>query len=103
MRLYVIGPVTGRPDRNRAEFEAARARLEADGHEVTTPLDIVPPDATHERAMRVSLCWLLLTGRVDGVATLRDWFRSPGARVEQVVAEECGIEERDWDDWGDAS
>lgn len=70
MRIYVIGPVTGREDRNRAAFEEARRRLGAEGHEVSTPLDFVPEDATHETAMRMSLCWMLHTGRVDGVALL---------------------------------
>lgn len=91
MRIYVIGPVTGREDRNRAAFERARRTLEAEGHEVSTPLDFVPEDATHSMAMRMSLCWMLHTGRVEGVALLAGWEGSLGATVERVVANACGI------------
>lgn len=91
MRIYVIGPVTGRKDRNRAAFERARRRLEAEGHEVSTPLDFVPEDATHAMAMRMSLCWMLHTGRVEGVALLDGWQGSLGATVERVVAMSCRI------------
>lgn len=91
MRIYVIGPVTGREDRNRAAFEGARRTLEAEGHEVSTPLDFVPEDATHAMAMRMSLCWMLHTGRVEGVALLDGWEGSLGATVERVVAKACGI------------
>ena len=81
MRIYVIGPVTGREDRNRAAFEGARRTLEAEGHEVSTPLDFVPEDATHSMAMRMSLCWMLHTGNVDAVYALAGWEDSPGATV----------------------
>lgn len=91
MRMYVIGPVTGREDRNRAAFEEARRRLGAVGHEASTPLDFVPEDAEHATAMRMSLCWMLLTGSVRGVALLDGWEGSPGARVEEAVAVACGI------------
>ena len=91
MRIYVIGPVTGREDRNRAAFEEARGRLEAAGHETSTPLDFVPGDADHASAMRMSLCWMLGTGRVDGVARLDGWELSPGASVESEVAMACGV------------
>lgn len=91
MRIYIIGPVTGREDRNRAAFEAARRTLEAAGHEVSTPLDFVPEDATHAMAMRMSLCWMLHTGNVDAVYALAGWEDSPGATVERMVAMACGI------------
>lgn len=91
MRIYVIGPVTGREDRNRAAFEEARHRLEAAGHDASTPLDFVPEDAEGAMAMRMSLCWMLGTGRIDGVARLDDWERSAGASVESAVALACGL------------
>ena len=91
MRIYVIGPVTGREDRNRSAFEEARRTLEAEGHEVSTPLDFVPEDAAHAMAMRMSLCWMLHTGNIEAVYTLYGWEDSPGATVERVVAMACGI------------
>ena len=89
MRLYVIGPVTGRENLNRAAFEEARAKLERAGYTVTIPHDIIPPDASHEDAMLLSIKTLLCC---DGVAVLNDWAASPGATLEKRVAEVCGIE-----------
>lgn len=91
MRIYVIGPVTGHKDRNRAAFEGARRTLESEGHEVSTPLDFVPEDATHAMAMRMSLCWLLHTGNVEAVYALDGWEQSPEALMELEVAIVCGI------------
>ena len=42
MRIYISGPITGREDLNRAEFERARALLKCAGHDPLCPLDIVP-------------------------------------------------------------
>lgn len=90
MRLYVIGPVTGRENLNRAAFEEARAKLEQAGYSVTTPHDIIPPDASHEDAMRASIGWITRRDR-DGVAMLKEWDLSAGARLEYKVAVACGI------------
>lgn len=89
MRLYVIGPVTGRENLNCEAFEEARAKLEQAGYMVWTPHDIVPPDADHEDAMRLSIRTLL---HLDGVAMLDDWATSPGALLENRVATACGLE-----------
>lgn len=90
MRLYVIGPVTGRENLNRAAFEEARAKLERAGYTVTIPHDFIPSDASYELAMRMSL-GLISTGR-GNVAMLDGWDDSPGARLENSVATACGIE-----------
>lgn len=90
MNLYVIGPVTGRIDLNRAAFELARMDLERAGYSVRIPHDFIPADATHERAMRMSLHNLL--DNADGVALLDGWVESYGARVEFDAAMACGIE-----------
>lgn len=91
MRLYVIGPVTGRENLNRKPFEDAKEELERAGYAVTIPHDIIPPNASHEDAMRMSIGWIAkLKG--GGVAMLDDWDDSPGARLENSVATACGIE-----------
>lgn len=46
MLIYVIGPVTGRPDLNRPAFEAARRLLERRGYAVEVPHDTIPPGRT---------------------------------------------------------
>lgn len=98
MRLYVIGPVTGRENLNRAAFEEARAKLERAGYSVTTPHDIIPPDASHEDAMRASIGWITRRDR-DGVAMLYEWDLSAGARLEYKVAVACGIRAYRVDKW----
>ena len=89
MRLYVIGPVTGREGLNRAAFKEARAKLERAGYTVAIPHDFIPPDASHEDAMLLSIKTMLCCG---GVAMLIDWDESPGALLENRVATDCGLE-----------
>lgn len=89
MRLYVIGPVTGREGLNRAAFEAAKDELWGAGYDVLIPHDVVPSNATYSVAMRLSIKTLL---GCDGVALLIDWDESTGATLEKRVAEVCGIE-----------
>ena len=89
MRLYVIGPVTGRENFNRAAFEEAKEKLWDAGYDVLIPHDVIPPDASHEDAMRLSIKTML---GCDGVAMLTDWYESTGATLEKRVAEVCGIE-----------
>ena len=96
MRLYVIGPVTGRRDLNRPAFEAARVELDEAGYDATIPHDVVPPDATREQAMRASVRMLL---ECDGVAVLHDWNVSEGAKLEKKVANACGIYVHDMTAW----
>lgn len=42
-RLYLIGPVTGKPNDNREAFEEASARLEAEGYAVDIPPHLHQP------------------------------------------------------------
>lgn len=108
MRLYVIGPVTGMPGKNRAAFEDARDKLAAMGHRADTPHVLVPDGATWEQAMRISLNRLTQPRRggaplYDGVARLPGWRESKGAALEDEVARACGIRTMDLADWLDPS
>lgn len=87
--IYVIGPVTEREGLNRPAFERAAARLEEAGYRAVIPHDFVPDDATHERAMRMTLQWMIRNA--DGVCLLDGWPNSPGARIESAVADAVGI------------
>lgn len=88
MRLYVIGPVTGRENLNRKAFEDAKEKLWDAGYDVLIPHDVVLPIATHERAMRLSIKTML---GCDGVVVLSDWEGSKGAKLEHDVAIACGL------------
>lgn len=88
MRLYVIGPVTGREDLNRKAFEDAKEMLEQAGYDVLIPHDAVPPDYDYARAMRTSIATML---GCDGAAFLPDWDESRGAKLEREVAIAGGL------------
>lgn len=98
MRLYVIGPVAGRENLNRKAFEDAKEKLEQAGYAVTIPHDIIPPDVSHEDAMRMSIGWITRLDR-GGVAALTDWDESRGAKLEREVAVARGLEIHCVDTW----
>lgn len=83
MRLYVIGPVTGREGDNREAFEEARRELEAAGFKAVIPHDVVDAGGDWQLAMRQSIREMLRVraGRPvhDGVAELPGLFGSRGA------------------------
>lgn len=89
MRLYVIGPVSGVPDLNLPAFEEARLSLEEEGYEVALPHDVVPSDASWERAMRLSVAEMM---RCDAVAMLDGTLRSDGAMIERDLCRRIGID-----------
>ena len=96
MILYIVGPVTGRPNLNREAFaDAARALSEA-GHFPSIPHRNVPSDAPWEDAMRTSIRAML---RCDGVARLPDWRSSNGARIESKLALDVGMPVKDVAEW----
>lgn len=48
MRIFVSGPMTGCPDRNRPAFDAAERRLTAQGHFVINPHRVSVPFGSAE-------------------------------------------------------
>ena len=117
MGLYVIGPVSGIKDGNRAEFEAARAALEAAGYRASIPHDFIDPETDWQTAMRVSISRMLLVGTLawdlesgelvlhgddpvfGGVAELPGTMASRGARCERGICEQLGIPHRPVAEW----
>lgn len=102
MRVYISGPITGRPDENRAAFTEAADRLRALGHEPVNPHDI---DPSHDGPCRpgyapgadghTSACHMRADLRAlldcDAVTLLGGWATSRGASVEVSVAEIIGL------------
>lgn len=103
MRLYVIGPVTGRDGDNREAFEEARSELEGHGYKATIPHDKVPEGASWGDAMRASIREMLSSikgkPRYDGVAELEGVFGSRGARCERGICEQLGIPHKPVAEW----
>ena len=108
MELYIVGPVSGRENRNIGAFKDARKRLIEAGAWRTSaiPHDFIPPESSHEHAMLMSLEYMLERAKLlselgggFGIALLKDWCISEGAKFERQVAEACGAQVKTVDDW----
>ena len=66
-RLYLIGPVTGKPNDNRETFRAVRAILRKDGYECDCPHHYIEQGTEWGRAMRTSIRQMLAN---DGQSTI---------------------------------
>ena len=87
MIAYLSGPMTGLPGQNYAAFQAAAERLRAQGVQVISPHEIIPPGAgpwSWAQHMRVDLAALLTC---DVIVMLPGWETSRGAQLEKAVAE----------------
>lgn len=103
-RLYISGPVTGKPNDNRKAFDEARDLLVSAGHYADIPHAFVPSGASWNKAMRISINKLTNPSPIrstfyEGVALLPGWEQSEGARLEKAVAEACGIPVKTVDEW----
>lgn len=98
MNLYVIGPVTGMPDENIAEFERVKTELWKIGASVDIPHEYINERVGWEDAMLVSVHLLTqfhpmlhheppaYEPHYDGIAMLDGWEDSKGARIKHDLA-----------------
>jgi len=91
MKVYIAGPITGIPDRNRHAFEAAAIYLSRMGYETVSPLEVNPPGScsSWNEAMRRDIPHLV---SCDAVYLLPGWEKSRGAQIEQRLAFDLGLE-----------
>ena len=93
MKIYVSGPMTGKPDLNKLAFLAAQQFLEALGHEVMNPHVFGPQFGVSEDTdLRIIAQYdigVLL--ECDMIAMLPGWQESKGALAEAAVAHWVGI------------
>jgi hypothetical protein len=87
-KIYISGPITGRPlEQAEAEFAHAAERLASRGWEVVNPMAL-PVHETHDQSyaayMREDLRELLDCG---AIYLLPGWRYSRGARCEKQVAD----------------
>lgn len=99
-RIYVAGPMTGRPGWNFAEFERATLLLEAHGMIVASPHrvdgvvwgfrgeDELAPGMSHRSVLPIDLAILLTC---DAIYLLPGWGASKGARAERALADALGL------------
>ena len=97
MKVYISGPMTGRPDNNIDEFNKAEDLLLKAGYEVLNPTSNgLSNSASYEDHMRADLRMLSVA---DALAFLPDWEKSRGARLEIEVAHALNIPPRPVSDY----
>lgn len=84
MHIYLAGPITGFPDRNRNQFNKWADRLRLCGHKVFNPTTL-PEDMKESKALAYELQYICLQD-VEGVAFMPGWENSKGSRVEHALA-----------------
>lgn len=90
MRIYISGPMTGKPDLNRPAFNAKAAELRALGHEVVNPAELPEiPGGTWHDYMKADIKLLL---ECDAIYMLPGWVGSKGAALEYDIARDLGME-----------
>lgn len=89
-RVYIAGPMRGKPDLNFPEFNRVAAEWRAAGFEVINPAELDGGDVSQPFSYYIKRdIQALLT--CDAIVLLKGWSDSQGARVEQNVAEACGL------------
>ncbi|SDX13948.1 protein of unknown function [Variovorax sp. YR634] len=84
-RIYIAGPMTGKPELNFPLFHREAARLRAEGFEVANPTEINPdPTAGWVACMRADIKELV---DCDAILMLPGWEWSEGASTEHYIAQ----------------
>lgn len=107
-KIYVAGPMRGKPHLNYHAFDAARDRLAGDFDDVFSPADQdrrllnlppdwfppvdggVPGDLDIRQLMHLDLSWIAL--EATHIYMLRGWELSTGAKAEHALALAIGID-----------
>lgn len=89
MRIYIAGPMTGKPSLNFPAFHATASQLREMGHEAVNPAEICPdPGMSWAACMRADLAQLLTC---DAIVMLDGWMHSRGAALEHYLAVSLGL------------
>ena len=97
MKLYIAGPMTGLPEYNFPAFFAAEAELHTAGYETENPARTGLIDGYGwTDYMRSGITQLM---RCEGVALLRGWGNSRGARLEVDIARSLDMDVRLLNAW----
>ncbi len=89
MKIYIAGPMTGRPQFNYPAFHQAAALLRAAGYIVVNPAENpAPACGSWLGYMRMSVAQV---ASVDCLVMLPGWPFSKGARIEYLIAKLLGL------------
>lgn len=83
MKVFISGPITGKPNYNRAAFILAEAGLSEQGHTVLSPANIIPLYNPEEITQKqyLNICFSMIDA-CDTVYFLKGWEHSKGSRAE---------------------
>jgi hypothetical protein len=88
-KIYISGPITGKPNGNVLGFSEASAQILIAGNYPLNPLlNGLPPDAPWEAHMRADIKMIC---DADAVQMIDGWSESRGARIEHGIALSLGI------------
>ncbi len=109
MKLYLAGPMTGKPQFNYPLFDRVAAALRAEGYEIFSPAEMDNPEVRAEAMANMTgimpetnkisgETWgdflardvKLIADELDGIILLPEWDTSQGARLEAFVSINCG-------------
>lgn len=91
MKVFISGPIRGKPDYNKSAFFEAERTLEQMGHAVWNPVKLHPRHPEDFTALDyLTVCYSMID-RSDMVVQLDGWQQSEGAMLEASYAESKGI------------
>jgi hypothetical protein len=101
MKIYIAGPMKGKPNENRKAFSDAKAYMLANNntgpklevinpHDLTMNLDThyMGEDEAYQTCMRIDIKCLVTC---DAIYMLKGWEHSKGARLEHEIAKAIGL------------
>lgn len=103
MKVYIAGPINGKPDGNRAAFKDMAERIRANGWVPVNPWDIpavhegpcIGGEVDHSENDHQYGCYLrsdiVELMQCDAICFLDGWEQSKGASTEAHVARSIGL------------
>lgn len=97
MRVFISGPISGKPDFNKKAFNDAEQQLSDLGLSVWNPVRLHP--AEPDRFSHDDYLWVCFSmiERSDVVVLLPGWADSKGARAEKSFAQQKRLQVYDLD------
>lgn len=97
--IYLSGPISGMPEKNHPLFMAVAQQLRSEGHEVFNPREFCwTEEVFPKRKAFATYCDFICT-RADTIVLLNGWEKSKGATMERALAENCGLDIIEWNNW----
>ena len=96
IKIYISGPISGKPDYNRPAFDEAKRQLADAGYDPVSPLDCSDPEWSWEECMKADIRTLL---ECEGVAYLQGWTYSRGSVIEIMLAMDLEIPIKTCSEW----